>query len=246
MAFKRLSSEEMIQISSEWIDPKSEGHKAIAACKETAPLLPRMSAVHTTLAAAAQPGAEEPRLKEISGEQVKIDLRHDDIIRGSHLLLTGIAYLLGQEGGGAAMLALRDMLIPDGLESTQKSYRAEAGQASQLSSRLTPETATTLDTILVGPKQGKVSLRAFIKEWIEAGGSLGVLEDEKARLLAAPPEMTGAELLRARNQWVRVANALVANAELGELDAATEALVFGPLRAAERAADKRARGKAPA
>ncbi|MEO5725904.1 MAG: hypothetical protein ABI134_00805, partial [Byssovorax sp.] len=34
-------------------------------------------------------------------------------------------------------------------------------------------------------------------------------------------------------------NALVANGELGELDAETDKLIFGPLRAAEKAAERR-------
>jgi hypothetical protein len=42
-------------------------------------------------------------------------------------------------------------------------------------------------------------------------------------------------------------NALVANAELANLDADSDRLLFGPLRAAEQTADARGRGKnAPA
>ena len=68
------------------------------------------------------------------------------------------------------------------------------------------------------------------------------LGDDKGRLQPAPGEQgtgNGAALLGARNQWVRVVNALVANNELAGLDEETDKLIFGPLRAAEKAADRR-------
>src|SRR5262249_4207042 len=83
------------------------------------------------------------------------------------------------------------------------------------------------------------------------GQKLGTLEDEKARLPSSASGQgpgAGMTLLAARNQWVRVVNAFVANGELAELDEETAKLIFGPLRAAEKAADRRDRGggaKAP-
>ena len=84
-------------------------------------------------------------------------------------------------------------------------------------------------------------------ELITIGARLGALEDDKGRLQAAPGEPgpgLGGPILVARNQWVRVANALTANGELAELDVETDKLIFGPLRAAEKAADRREAGAA--
>jgi hypothetical protein len=82
-----------------------------------------------------------------------------------------------------------------------------------------------------------------VKEWIENARRLGELEDEKARLEAAPADSSGLARLNARNAWVRVANALVANAEMAELDDKTMAVIFGPLWAAEATADRRGTSK---
>ncbi len=244
MALKRLLTEEMIQVSTTWKDPKSKARKAILATPELAPLIPRLDGAHDALAAAGQPSTDDPRLGEISVQEGKLDLRHDDIIRGSHLLLTAASLLLGEDNGGAELITLRDTLIPDGLQSTQKSYRAQAGQAAQLDKRLTPDVRSDLDAIAVGPKSAKAVLGQYIDEWVTIGGKLGTLEDEKGRLLAAPVDPgtgAGAALLKARNTWVRVVNAMVANAELAEIDPEVDALVFGPMRAAEAAADRRGR-----
>src|SRR5512132_1203605 len=124
MAFKRLLSEEMLQLSATWVDPKSKAHEAILATPDLAPSMPRLTSAHDTLASLAQPASVDPRIAAIIQEEAVVDPRHDDIIRGGHGLLTEAAFLLGSEGAG--LLALRDTLFPDGLSSTQKSYRAEA------------------------------------------------------------------------------------------------------------------------
>ena len=252
MAFKRLASEEMLQLSGTWVDPESKAYKALLATPDLAPSMPRFTAAHKLLAKLTQPGIEDPRLAAIVAEEGIVDPRHDDIIRGAYGLLTCAALLLGADGAdgadGAALLALRDILFPDGLSSTQKSYRAESGQAAQLAKRLTPALRAQLASIVVGPKGDKKTLEQFVDELIALGARLGVLEDEKARLQPGPGEPgpgAGAAILAARNQWVKLANALIANSEVAGLDAETDKLVLGPLRAAERAADRR-EAKAPA
>ena len=242
MALKRLFSEEMLQISGTLTDPKSKAHKAILASADLAPSMPRLTAAHEVLAKLTQPVDADPRLAAIVAEEGVIDPRHDDLIRGAHGLLTGAAFLLGEDG--AELLAIRDTMFPDGLSSTQKSYRAEAGQAAQLAARLTPALRARLASIAVGPKSAKTTLEHCIDELLTLGARLGVLEDEKGRLQAGLAEQAasglGAALVAARNQWVRVGNSLVANGELAGLDPEADQLVFGPLRAAEKAAERRA------
>lgn len=245
MALRRLSNEEMLHVSTAWLDGKSKAHKALSATALLAPLVPLVRGAHEALAKLAQPVADDPRLPAISEEEAAVDARHDDIIRGTHMLLTGAAYLLGTGTvlAGAELLALRDTVVPDGLESVKKTYRGEAGQAAQLELRLTPALRKVLESIAVGRKSDKRNLGQFVDEWLQHGKRLGELEDEKGRLQAsAVSGPRGAATFSARNGWVQATNALLANATLAELDADTDALLFGPLRAAEKTADKRGRG----
>ena len=245
MAFKNLQTEEMLQVSASWTDPPSPARAAILSIPDLSAKLARIDEIHSILGAAAQP-SKNPRLDEISAEEAKIDVRHDAIIRGAFGFLTSTAELLGGETG-ADLIQLRDILVPDGLPSLQKSYRAQAGQAQQLADRLTPAIKMRTSAILIGHVPAQKSLTEYLEEWIALGKQLGEREDEKGRLLAEQSELaTGSSLVKARNRWIRVVNAFVADGELAELAPATEALVFGPLRDAEKKADARARSAPPA
>ncbi|MDI1484224.1 hypothetical protein [Polyangium sp. y55x31] len=241
MAYKHLRSEEMLQVSSSWIDPQSPARAAILASADLSGKLPRIEEAHAGLAAAAQP-AKLPRMNALSAEEARLDVRHDSIIRGVFGLLTATAEMLDGEAA-AELLALRDTLIPEGLSSMQKTYRAEAGQAAQLEDRLTPAVVARTDAILVGQGPSQKSLTHYLQEWITIGKKLGGLEDEKGRLLAEQQSdaSSGLALVKARNRWIRVVNALVADGELAELPAPTDTLVFGPLRDAEKKAVLRTR-----
>ncbi|MDI1476761.1 hypothetical protein [Polyangium sp. y55x31] len=244
MALKHLQTEEMLQVSATWTDPQSPVRAAILGNPDLSAKLPRIDEIHSILAVAAQP-SKNPRLDEISAEEARIDVRHDSIIRGVFGFLTSTAELLGGDAG-ADLIQLRDLLIPDGLPSLQKTYRAQAGQAQQLAERLTPAIKARTNSIFIGQGAAQKSLTEYLEEWIALGKQLGEREDEKGRLLAEQSELaSGTALVKARNRWIRVVNALIADGELAELAPATEALVFGPLRDAEKKADARARS-APA
>src|SRR5689334_9019813 len=118
MALKRLHTEEMLQISGSWVDVKTKSHKAIIANPDLAPSMPRVSAAHGELATLAQPVSDDGRLAQIIREEVSTDVRHDDIVRGVHGLLTSAAVLLGADG--ADLLTLRDTLLPEGLQTMLK------------------------------------------------------------------------------------------------------------------------------
>lgn len=245
MALKRLTSEEMLHISASWVDAKGPSKAIILACADTAPSFPRIQAAHNLLTSLAQPVGTSQRLAAISAELSEVDARHDDIVRGVNSHLTGGATLLGTaEDAGKALLALRDKLLPDGLESINKSYRAEAGQAKQLAERLTKELRAELAAIIVGPKTDKQTLADYVDEWLALGKRLGALQDERDRLENGA---STSALNDARLAWIRAVNALVANAELANLDDATMSILFGPLNAAERAAERRGKsGKSQA
>jgi len=240
MALKHLRTEEMLQVSGTWLNPQSPARAAILSIPDLAAKLPRAEEAHSNLAAAAQP-AKNPRLDEITTETGKLDLRHDSIIRGVYHHLTATAELLG-DAVAVDLIDLRDTLIPDGLPSMQKTYRAEAGQAQQLEDRLSPSLKSRTDSILIGQGPAQKPLTKYLVEWIEIGKKLGALEDERARLLAEQADASsGTILVKARNRWIRVVNAMLADGDLADLPAQTDALVFGPLRDAEKTAELRSR-----
>jgi hypothetical protein len=244
MARKLLHTDEMLHISGVWLDPQSPASAAISSVPELAPKAPLLRKAHAALKAAAQP-TTNPRLAEISAEQAKLDLRHDSIIRGIFNICTATAELLGGEAA-SDMITLRDTLVPEGLSSMQKTYRAEAGQAVQLGDRLTPAIKMKAKAITVGSGPQKQSLLGYINEWITLGIRLGALEDEKVYLLAEQAEATsGMALVQARNRWIRVVNAMLADAELAEIAPSTYVPIFGPLLEAEKKAESRSRA-APA
>ena len=239
MALNHVYAEEMLQLTGTWIKPSSPAHAAIMAIPLLAALMPRVRVAHDVLAAAVQP-APDARLRKLIEEQTAKDLRHDTIIGAVIEYLTASANLLGGEAG-AALIALRDTLVPDGMAATQKTYRAESGQAAQLAERLTDELRETLAAIKVGSTG--VSFLTFIEEWLALGSSLGAGEDERALLLAAPRTKQAQQILSARQAWARVVNAMFINAGLAEdeLDEETHTLIFGPILLAEKVADRRAR-----
>lgn len=242
MAFKNLYPDEMIQISGTWIDPASKAHEAILANDEIKPITVRIRAAHELLATAAQP-VDTPRLNTIIEQEARIDARHDAIIRGIWGFLTAKAELIGGDAGNA-FISLRDLLLPDGLQSQLKTYRGEAGQARQLADRMTPAVRAQTDGILIGQGPNAQTLTYYVDELIVLGKQLGTFEDERAVLEAGDHD--GGALQKARNKWVRVVNAFVSNAEMAEIDAETDALLFEPLRVAEKKADERARQTAAA
>ena len=240
MAAKNLNSEEMVQISAGWLDPQNDGHQAILLVPVLQSSLSLINEAHLGVLPLVKP-PQNDRLAAIMILEAELDVRHDSIIRGTHGALTAMAELVGGYDGNE-LIALRDALIPDGPPSMLKSYRAEATQAAQLDERLTSATRTRTDAVRIGEGASAKSLTAFLDEWIALGKQLGALEDEKGRIEAATGEaVTGATFLTARNFWVRVVNAMVANAELADIDQDKMGTVFGPLWNAEKKADERAR-----
>ncbi len=241
MALRHLDSAVMLQLSATWLDSTSEAHTKLLAVPDLATFLPRLSKPHTALAGLLQPG-HNSRVTAIIQQQFDIDIRHDNLIRGIVSVLSGSAELLSGEAE-RILLELRDFLAPEGLSSIQKSYRAEATQAAQLKDRITPEVRAQLDSLQIGLSGQSKPLSHFVDEWLTLGRSLGMLEDEKSRLQDSPEQTTAQAIVKARNLWIRTVNALIAQAELVEIDEATDRLVFGPLRAASKSAERKAKGK---
>ena len=238
MALKRLRAQEMIQISSPWVTTDDPANAAIARYPLLAALLPRLETAQRAIFE-LQTGSEDPKSKSLSQAEAELDATHDGLVRGIHESLTALAQF---SATGEELLRLRHLLLPDGLEHTRKTYRGEAGHAAMVQSRLDETLRARLKSVTLHDQ----SLLDLVESWLDSAQKLGAMEEERARLAA--PAATAAEVNAARLAWIRVVNALVANAELAEVDEATDHLLFSALRAAARTADSRRRAhrEAPA
>jgi hypothetical protein len=237
MALKQLTLEEMEQVSAAWVQ---EGNAANAAFSSVAPisgLLRQMRAAHHELHAAVP--QDNLAAKELAALANETDALHDLLARGIYGALSEMALLVDD---GAALLELRDTLMPEGLAKVIRStYRGQAGFAALLRQRLSAASRSQLRAL---PLPGGKNLMDSVDAWLSAGDRLGQLEEEKARREAASPTTAG-RIQDARNRWIRVVNAVIANATLADLDDATHRTLFGPLQDAEAKADLRqARKKA--
>ena len=240
MALKRLSTEEMVQLSASWVTEGSEVRKAIVAVPELSAVIGRVEAAHTALHT-MQRSRQDSRLSKLAAEAAEEDLAHDTAVRGIVSFLSGLA-LLSDEKTAEELSDLQAVLFPDGLSLVQKSYRAEAGAGELLRTRLEaePSIRKRLKEIPVLRK----TLAQMVDSLLARAKRLGELENERAAIEAAVADaIDGNKITAARNQWIRSVNALIANAELAELDDKTQALLFGALRLAEKKADQR--GKSP-
>ncbi len=236
MALKRLSTEEMVQISGPWVTAKTEAREAISGTPELVGLLPRIEAAHKALHD-AQPVADA-RDAELQAQAAKHDARHDVLVRGVYDYLTAVSALTEDQKGADEVIALRDYVLPAGLQTAQKSYVAEAGAAELLRTRLAsdPDTKKRLKAIVVIDKK---TLWSFVEEWMDEATKLGAIEEQRGRLKASAGPSDGAKNVAARNQWIRAVGALLAMAELAELSEANDGVIFGGLRMTEKRADRR-------
>ncbi len=237
MALNTLTIEEMQPVSAAWVDPQNPAHQAILQISEVSGLMPRVEAVHAELHAASPP--DDSRAKELSALAAATDATHDVLARGVYGYLTETALLVDD---GNPLLELRDELMPDGLSAViHNSYRGQVGFAALLRGRLEGGTRAALREL---PLPGGKNLLDAVDGWLDAADHLGQLEEQKARLAATAPTVAG-RIFDARNRWIRVVNALLANAALADLTEEQERLILGPLRDAEAKADARSARRSP-
>ena len=230
MALKRMTVEEMIQLSTPWVTAGNVARTAIEKVPLLAALLPQLQSAHSAIFA-VRAQAEDPKVQRLSQQEAEVDAKHDALVRGIY----GSLSMLAQVSANAdELLRLRDLLFPEGAAHTQKTYRGEAGHAALVASRLDASAQARLKAVSLQEK----NLLDLVNEWLGVAKQLGDLEEERARL-SPPSSSTAAEINNARLGWVRVVNALVANADLVGLDGDTDRLLFSALRAAERTADGR-------
>jgi hypothetical protein len=237
MALLRITAAEMVQLSAPWVAPNDAAHQILMSIPLLAALEPQVEVAHQLIVSMI-PAAESPKIKELSATEAEVDDQHDTLVRGIHGGLSSMALV---SANGAELISLRELLLPDGLLHTQRSYRGEAGHAALLEPRLDTATRQRLAAVKLHDR----TLEALVDEWLKLAKQLGELEEQKARLVG-PVGNTALEISQARYGWIRVAKALLANAELAQINEEQDRVLFAALRAAEITANRRKRGRSGA
>jgi hypothetical protein len=242
MSYRHLSTERMVQISARWLDPKGLRPELLSIASVT-PLVAKIEECHESLISTqTTSSAILARLAAITEEQAALDVVYNRKLRGGITLLSALADLSDEPSKASAYLELRDLLSPEGLRATNKSYAEKAGAAKMLPGRLDDRSKKLVARIPTA--EGK--LIEAVDAWTEAGHQLGVLEEEK---LALNRQLTSSEdgkrpgdVVKARNRWIRLARALETNLEVADADEAAVARILGSLHNAELKAARRAGG----
>jgi hypothetical protein len=233
MAFINLSDEVMLATTLGWLKgtlrPTIEKYPLLKA------VLPALEDAHQQLLA-NQSVTDATELTQLQQDELAVDQVHDHKARGIANLLLGLLDLVDDPHQAQPLIDLRARLYPDGLAFTKASFMAEVGNAEVVKSRMTAEDHALLARIPVLDK----TLEHHFEMWMDAAARLGTLEGEKGELTkAAQAANARGPHLKARNRWVEVVTAFVANANLvDDLTDDEHDSIFGPLLRAGRTAHR--------
>ncbi len=212
MALRDLSTPVMVSLTSTWVDRNHGDHAALIAQPHSAGLVSSVEAAHGGLLAIQVNSTESAsaRLVEVKAEQIAVSQRHDRMIHGVWWYLSAVAALTPSAEKAAELTALRDRLLPDGLSLKNTSYRDKIGAASLAHARITRED----HTLLASQRTPIGTLDDAVTGWFSEAARLGELEHERATI--EPQGTAPADVLRARNNWVRTIAAVRAALSLVE------------------------------
>ncbi len=238
MALNRLSTQQMIRVSKQWLS-KKELRPRLAGLKRVAPFLDDLEVAHDNLLISRSGAlAISPELTVVRDKQAAVDDTHDRRLKGLFELLTVLAILAPELGLDAdALIAARNMLFPDGPSMTQRKYAEEAAEVELVAGRLTAEAKALLSDIKVHGK----SLWSIVDRWLDAARELAVLEGQREQIEAKlSKERADRPRERdARNAWIEVVGmirrATQAHKELAPEDVA---VIFQRLSGYESGVDK--------
>lgn len=234
MALKRLYTGEMVSLSGPWTQSDHADRAVLASIPATAALLPQLDQAHASLLSMQVKPESTPRLSVISKAQKRIDVRHDDVIRGLHGLIQSLAFLTPDPDLSMRLHHLLAVILPEGLDAVLKTYRDEAGQAALLESRLAPDEVQLLKRI----KTLDGSAWDSVREWMTLASQLGVLEDERSGIKEAPGPAP-ADVVTARNTWIRTINAMRTVLDLVSNNEPGVQIILNRIAEAERKAEHR-------
>jgi hypothetical protein len=238
MAMRYIRPETMIMISNQWL---TELRSLLEALPLTAPLVPLIERIHAELLAKQSlRSALDAQLAVLQDRMTLLDLLHDRKMRGTYLILSGLAEAANDPAQAAVILTLRDHLFPEGLLAINRSYVEQAGDAHRLPARLDPAQQEMLSTLATPDG----TLAQYVAQWRTAALELAQLDDERATLLEQRTRGEGAttpeQAREATLQWMRVAQT-VENSLLLDPTATDDvrARILAPLQRAELQARRR-------
>jgi len=200
-ALRYLEAPEMIALSTDWLGPR---RSALSAAPELAALLPRLEEAHHALLRAqkAAPAAPDGQTQRLEAEARSLDERHDHAVRALYYAASAAhSYLLSSEDPDPEAVgrleALLDMILPEGLATTQATYEAEAAMASRAAEAVAsdPEAQKLLREIKLLPRVTGLDLLA---RWSDLGTRLGSVE------LKRSSTQHSSDPIQARNAWLNV------------------------------------------
>lgn len=238
MAMRYIRPETMIMISNQWL---TELRSLLESLSLTAPLMPLIERIQADLMTKQSlRTALDAQIAILQERMTLLDLLHDRKMRGTYLILSGLAEAADDPADAAALLTLRDHLFPDGLLAVNRSYVDQAGDAHRLPARLGPAHQQMLSTLTTPDG----TLDQYVEQWRTAALGLAQLEGERATLLEQRARGEGGttpeQAHEATLQWMRVAQAVEDNLLLDP--AATEDVrtrILAPLQRAELQARRR-------
>lgn len=238
MAMRYIRPETMIMISNQWL---TELRSLLESLSLTAPLMPLIERIQADLMTKQSlRTALEAQIAILQERMTLLDLLHDRKMRGTYLILSGLAEAANDPAAAAVLLTLRDHLFPEGLLAVNRSYVDQAGDAHRLPARLSPAHQQMLATLPTPDG----TLDQYVEQWRTAALDLAQLEGERAKLLEQRARGEGGttpeQAHEATLQWMRVAQAVEDNLLLDP--AATEdvrARILAPLQRAELQARRR-------
>ncbi len=242
IALRYLEPSEMLQLSASWLGPARATVESIA---ELAPLLPRLTEVHRGLdEAVKQGGTPGERLEKLSQQARDVDDQHDHAVRALYYtILASMEHLLSQAepdiDAVTRLEVLRDMVLPEGLATTQQSYEVEAAVAVRAAEAVASdrEAQRVLQKLHLGPKVTGVDL---LSAWHDLGQKLGTIELQRAA--ASRDQEQGAPTptpARARNSWLSLVATMLSVLEQSHSSPAARKAFLTPIEAACAVAAKR-------
>lgn len=238
MAIRIFTTQLMVLFSGRWLDPEGE-RPILERYPLTSALLPRLAQTHAKLIAFQRATFEtQGAIAKLQERQAELDALHDRKMRGVFNMLTALAELSDKPNLAAHYLDLRDKLLPEGLRAVTRSYLEEAGEAVLLQGRLDAPSIQALTAIPTPDGH----LYQYVEAWMLAATEIGKLERERLELTkkAPPDDTTPADVVRARNEWIRIVHAIRANLLLDDAKPEDIEAVFRHLDQAEAKADRRA------
>ena len=234
MAIGWLYFQEMAVISGPWVTEGTPARMAIEKAPPLAALEPQLQQVHGAIVELR--AKETPQLQALSQQETQVDAKHDAYVK---LIFNALTVLADGAANGQELLNLRDTLFPEKLKHMRKSYRGEVGHAVLVAKQMDEAMLARLKAVQLHDK----TLFDMYTGWQGTAAQLGKLEEDRAHLSQAMPS-TAKEIATARRNWIHVVKAFLACADVANLDAETDNLIFAPLRAAEQVAANRMRSKA--